>query len=70
MLVRKILKPGVLTYMPTIIQKTFLKRSLFDFLCDLWFMQSLTNLIKLIIAPMYLQMTPEGKILIKIIGVS
>ena len=33
-------------------------------MCDLWYMQSLTKFIKIISAPLYLKMTPEGILII------
>jgi hypothetical protein len=40
-----------------------LKRSIFDILCDILYMQTLTNFIKIIISPLIYKLEPIGNFL-------
>jgi hypothetical protein len=46
--------------MPEKVQYFLMNRSIFDVLCDILFLQTITNFIKLILAPVIYNLDPKG----------
>lgn len=69
--VRKFLEKGFLAYCSQSLQNTLLNRSIFDVLCDLWFMPKIGLYIKAFFGPFYYQVNPEQALSnFEIIGLS
>ena len=54
-----ILKNGLISYLPYKLQLILLRRSIFDFLCDMWFFPTLSLYAKAIFAPFIMKPNPE-----------
>ena len=48
--------------MPEKVQYFLMNRSIFDVICDILFLQTITNFIKLILAPVIYNLDPKGLI--------
>jgi len=59
---REIRKKGLITYLPAKHQKTLLQRSLFDVLCDMWFIPRLSSYAKAIATPFFIKIEPSDAI--------
>ena len=60
--IQNLLKTGIIKYIPQKIQIILLKRSIFDLLCDLLFMRTISKYIGVILSPLFFKFSPEGKI--------
>lgn len=58
--VRQMLKNGLISYLPYNIQVILLRRSIFDFLCDMWFFPKLSLYAKAIFGPLIMKPDPEN----------
>ena len=54
-----IIKNGIIYYLPYKLQVVLLRRSIFDFLCDIWFFPNLSIYLKAIITPFITKPTPN-----------
>lgn len=54
-----ILEKGLITYLPEETQKKLLERSLFDMLCDTWFIPRFSLIVKAIMRPFFVAINPE-----------
>ena len=69
--VRKFLEKGFLAHCSPSLQNTLLNRSIFDVLCDLWFMPKIGLYIKAFLGPFYYKVNPEQALSnFEIIGMS
>ena len=53
---------GLITYLPKKTQRKLLERSLFDLLCDAWFIPRLGKVIKTIMRPFFVAVNPEDAV--------
>ena len=57
-----ILKKGFIAYLPSKMARAFTSRSIFDILCDIWFIPKISIYIKAIALPLFCKITPEEAI--------
>lgn len=55
---RKLIEKGLIVYLPEWTQRTLKDRSLFDLMCDFWFIQS-TSLAKVFFKPFFMHIQPD-----------
>lgn len=60
--IKEIRKKGLITYLPAKHQKTLLQRSLFDVLCDMWFIPKVSTYAKAIATPFFIKIEPTEAI--------
>ena len=53
-----VIERGLLSFLPLVVQKELMDRSIFDLLCDLWFPQQ-TSVLKVIIKPFFMPIQPD-----------
>jgi hypothetical protein len=54
------LKEGLVGLLPNMIRDALMKRSIFDLLCDIWFMPKFSLYIKAFLKPFLLNIDPEN----------
>jgi len=57
--IQKMLQRGLMSYCPPGIQTLLLERSVFDILCDIWFVPNITLYVKALATPFVSRMDPE-----------
>ena len=57
-----ILKKGLIAYLPYQIIRVFTSRSIFDILCDIWFIPKVSIYAKAVVLPFFYKITPEEAI--------
>lgn len=57
--IKQIHEKGLITYLPLKLQNFLLNRSVFDVLCDLWFIPKIGLYLKAFFGPFYYESTPE-----------
>lgn len=56
--ISKLIEKGLIVYLPEHTQRTLRERSLFDLMCDLWFIQS-ASLVKVLLKPFFVSVQPD-----------
>lgn len=56
--VKRAFQDGLIVYLPQKIQEGLMERSVFDLLCDFWFMPGDNNLLKVFIKPFFTKIKP------------
>lgn len=62
--VKRLLQDGLIVYLPQKIQQGLMERSLFDLLCDIWFMPGTMNFLKVIMKPFFTSVKPDQAALV------
>ena len=60
--IESILKKGLIAYLPSKMVKALSSRSIFDLLCDLWFIPKISIYAKAVALPFFCKITPEEAI--------
>eukprot|EP01017_Pseudomicrothorax_dubius_P029773 TRINITY_DN3654_c0_g1_i1.p1 TRINITY_DN3654_c0_g1~~TRINITY_DN3654_c0_g1_i1.p1 ORF type:complete len:423 (+),score=109.69 TRINITY_DN3654_c0_g1_i1:47-1315(+) len=53
---------GIINFLPEELRKTLLERSVFDLLCDIWFVPKLSIYLKVLVQPFLVKLPPEDAI--------
>ena len=57
--VKRVLEGGLIVYLPEKLRKGLEERSIFDVLCDIWFMPVTTNILKAVTKPFFTSVRPD-----------
>lgn len=55
----RITNDGIISFLPSALQKSLYNRSLFDFLCDIWYLPQISLYAKAFLKPFFIATTPE-----------
>lgn len=61
---KRLLRDGLIVYLPQKIQQGLMERSLFDVLCDIWFMPGTMNFLKVLTKPFFTSVRPDQAALV------
>jgi hypothetical protein len=56
--IAKLIEKGLIVYLPSKTQHILRERSLFDLMCDFWFIQN-ASIVKVLLKPFFVQIQPD-----------